>query len=142
MTPLTAGALITQSPGLGAQPRRLWFGTEFRNPWDAGRSISHPVVAVNPFGQRSLPAEADVTVVATATAPSSVRVYPNPWRADRPTNVITFDGLTDNSTVKIFTISGRWVRTLSSTAGAVNWDLKNDSGDPVASGLMHLSHHR
>lgn len=67
---------------------------------------------------------------------SQVREYPNPWRSDRPNNGhITFDQLPPSSTVKIFTISAHWVKTLDATGGSVQWDLTNDAGDPVASGF-------
>jgi len=67
---------------------------------------------------------------------SALRVYPSPWRSDRDSgHDIIFDGLTTASTVKIFTVSGRWVRTLGSSDGLLSWDLKNDAGDRVASGL-------
>ncbi len=65
----------------------------------------------------------------------SVRVYPNPVRAGRGDQAITFDQMPANSTVKIFTVSGRWVKTLSAPTGSVSWDLRNDSGERVASGL-------
>jgi len=71
---------------------------------------------------------ASVSVVAP-------RIYPNPWRADRPNNgYMKFDQMPANSTVKIFTISAHSVRTLDAADGSVTWDLKNDSGDNVASG--------
>ena len=71
---------------------------------------------------------------------TQVREYPNPWRSDRPNNgFITFDQMPPNSTVKIFTVSGHLVRTLTSTVSGTNvlasWDVKNDSGDKVASGV-------
>ena len=94
------------------------------------------VEAVDDLGNHSVPAQADVTLVSLASsALSSMRVYPNPWRADRPTAFITFDNMTVNSTVKIFTIAGQWVRTLSAPDGSVSWNLKNDSGNAAASGL-------
>jgi hypothetical protein len=80
-----------------------------------------------------------VTVDALSS-PSSItfaafRVYPSPWRSDlHAGHPITFDGLTANTTVKIFTISGHWVQTLVGNA-SIPWDLKNSSGDLVASGL-------
>ena len=49
--------------------------------------------------------------------------------------MITFDQMPANSTVKIFTVSGRWVKTLSAPGGSVPWDLTNDAGDRVASGI-------
>ena len=48
---------------------------------------------------------------------------------------ITFDGLTAGTSVKIFTIAGEWVATLEAPGRSVDWLLKNNSGDPVASGL-------
>jgi hypothetical protein len=67
---------------------------------------------------------------------SGARVFPNPWRSDRnPPPTMTFDRMPPNSTVKIYTVSGRFVKTLSAPAGSVSWDLKNDSGDNVGSGL-------
>jgi len=67
---------------------------------------------------------------------AALRVFPSPWRSDlHMGHDIIFDGLTANTTVKIFTVSGHWVRTLGPGDGMVTWNLKNDSGDLVASGL-------
>jgi hypothetical protein len=78
--------------------------------------------------------EGFVTVVA-ATSFGNVRVYPNPWRADKPTAGITFDGLSDNSTVKIFDIAAHAVRTFTTSNASYTWDMTNESGDKVASGV-------
>ncbi len=48
---------------------------------------------------------------------------------------MTFDHLAANTDIKIFTISGREVRRVSTTSDSATWDLKNDSGDHVASGV-------
>ena len=91
--------------------------------------------AVNIAGDPSSPAEADVTFVAASNL-DAVRMYPNPWRADKHAGTpITFDHLTGDATVKIFTISARLVATLSSQTGLASWDLKNSSGDSVQSGV-------
>jgi len=68
---------------------------------------------------------------------SSVKVYPNPWRADLHTNaLIKFENLQAASTVKIFTVSGHEVKRLSADSnGSADWDRTNDSGDKVASGV-------
>jgi hypothetical protein len=80
------------------------------------------------------PAQAYVTMVPADLG--SVRVYPNPWRSDKHGGrMITFDNLAINSTIKIFTVSGHWVKTLPISSTSVMWDLTNDSGDKVASGL-------
>jgi hypothetical protein len=47
---------------------------------------------------------------------------------------MVFDNLQPDSEVKIFTLAGKWVRTLRAPAGSVTWDLKNDAGENIASG--------
>ena len=82
----------------------------------------------------SAPAQAEVMVLATGLG--NVRVFPNPWRADRHTGrSIMFDGLTDPATVKIYSLSGQWVKTLNASSGMASWNLKTDSGDSAASGV-------
>jgi len=71
----------------------------------------------------------------TSSTPG-VRVYPNPWRGNQHAGKpITFDQMNGNSTVKIFTEDAHWVKTLQASSGSVTWDLTNDSGNKVASGL-------
>jgi hypothetical protein len=92
------------------------------------------VIAYGSDGQASAPAHASVTLVSADLA--GVRVYPNPWRSDRhATRSITFDMLTVNTTIKIFTVSGNHVKTLPSSSTSTTWDLTNESGDRVASGI-------
>jgi hypothetical protein len=82
------------------------------------------------------PASPAPVITNAATELSAVRVYPSPWRSNIHTgHPVTFSGLTADATVKIFTVSGRWVKSVSSTGSQATWDLKNDSGDTVASGL-------
>ena len=86
----------------------------------------------------------NVTVTVTSdssgggntTGSFAPQVYPNPWRSDRgyPAQ-ITFDQLTGNTTLKIFTVSGHLVKTLTTSASSIPWDLTNDSGSTVASGI-------
>jgi hypothetical protein len=68
----------------------------------------------------------------------NTRVYPNPWRVDRDaatTKGVTFDLLTLTAQVRIFDIAGHHVRSLTPSAGTATWDLKNDAGQDVASGI-------
>jgi hypothetical protein len=39
------------------------------------------------------------------------------------------------SDVKIFTVSGHKIKDLDGSSGSVTWDLTNDSGNQVASGI-------
>ena len=95
------------------------------------------LVAVQAFGTNGAVSTIAQTMMTLVAADfSALRVYPSPWRSDlHGGHPITFDGLTANTTVKIFTVSGHWVRTLGPGNGVLAWDLKNDSGDLVASGL-------
>lgn len=64
------------------------------------------------------------------------RVFPNPWRSDRDgATSITFDRLPSDSTVRVFTTSGREIKTLDAASGTATWDGTNDSGERVASGI-------
>lgn len=75
-------------------------------------------------------------VADTVAATASVRVFPNPWRADRHAQpLMTFDALAGDATVQIFTAAGHLVRTLPSRGNAAQWDLTADDGQRVASGL-------
>jgi len=67
----------------------------------------------------------------------NVQVYPNPWRSDKHAGhpSITFAGLTTGTTIKIFTVAGHHVKELHADTGSLPWDLTNDAGDKVASGV-------
>jgi hypothetical protein len=81
----------------------------------------------------STPATARITLVDSSL--SGVKVYPNPWRSDRFSGDLTFSGLTGQATVKIFTVSAHHVKTLNTAGGSVPWDLRNEDGQKVASGI-------
>ena len=49
--------------------------------------------------------------------------------------VTSSDGVIPGATIKIFDLAARWVRTLQPTSDSISWDLRNDKGDLVASGL-------
>ncbi len=72
---------------------------------------------------------------AVLTVLPVIRVYPNPWRVDRHSgSLITLNGLAASSTIKIYTLSGHWIKTLPPASGVATWDVKNDVGESVASG--------
>jgi hypothetical protein len=68
---------------------------------------------------------------------AALRVYPNPWRADRHAHFfVTFDGLPANATLRLFALNGHAIKTLKADAdGKAFWDRTNQNGDAVASGL-------
>jgi len=84
-------------------------------------------ITINPAGSGVIPAGSDL---------ASMRVYPNPWRKDKHAgHPITFDQMGLGSDIKIFTVSGHKVKELDGSSGSVTWDLTNNNGDPVASGI-------
>lgn len=63
--------------------------------------------------------------------------YPNPYRPSKGHSKITFTKLTTAASIKIYTVSGELVRTVEkdSTNDAISWDVLNESGQKIASGL-------
>ena len=99
-----------------------------RNAWKIGVVI----LALGGFAQR-----ARAEVVTSPGSFGQVRAYPNPWKSDKHAKPeINFDGFPQNTvtTLRIFTISGELVRKLSGM-GSIPWDLRNGSGETVASGV-------
>lgn len=79
-------------------------------------------------------ATAYVTLVSADL--DGIKVYPNPWRADRHSSQdVLFDNLSLGTTIKIFTISGHRVQEISATGSQARWNRQNDSGQTVASGI-------
>ncbi len=82
-----------------------------------------------------------------------INVFPNPYYAYNPeepnrfTRFVTFTHLPERVTIRLFTISGIQVRKLSEgdkqtlDSQFLRWDLKNEAGLPVASGvyIAHIS---
>ena len=63
----------------------------------------------------------------------AARVYPNPAHVADGDTQVTFDEL-GSATIEIYTVQGQLVRRASAES-VFQWDLKNDSGREVASGV-------
>jgi hypothetical protein len=76
-------------------------------------------------------------------AVGNVNVFPNPYIGFNPLEknkyerFVTFSHLPNRATLRIFNLAGVLVRTLakSSSDQFLQWDLKNESGFPVAAGM-------
>lgn len=68
---------------------------------------------------------------------SHAHVYPNPCKISNGCTGVTFTRLTLRATVHIFTVSGEKVKTVekNNNIDSVGWDLRNEAGAKVASGL-------
>ncbi len=66
-----------------------------------------------------------------------VIVYPNPFRKSFRQNEIVFGKIPNGCEIFIYTASGKMVRHLKETDfnGGVNWDLRNEAGREVGSGV-------
>jgi hypothetical protein len=72
-----------------------------------------------------------------------ISVFPNPYFAfnsaepDKYTRFVTFNRLPQEATIRIFTLSGILVKTLqkNNTSQFFRWNLLNESGLPVGSGM-------
>ncbi|MFA5975840.1 MAG: fibronectin type III domain-containing protein [Elusimicrobiota bacterium] len=105
-----------------------------------GNAYYISVKAYDAEGNSSAESRATVTTITSSSASGildGVRAYPNPWRSDRhaASSGVTFDRLPAGSQVKLFTLSGRWAATLNETNQQAVWNLTNDNGKQVASGI-------
>ena len=74
---------------------------------------------------------------------SLINVVPNPYygyskyESSQLDNRVKITNLPKKSTIRIFTVNGTLVRTIkkSDDLTSIDWDLKNDHGIPIASGL-------
>lgn len=94
------------------------------------------------------PTYGDETVAKNENAMDKIRVVPNPYYGystlDRTISdkFVTFRNLPLNCTIKIYTLGGDLIRTLSKTAtgnitssSTLEWNLQNQDRVPVASGI-------
>ena len=72
---------------------------------------------------------------------NELKVYPNPYNPKKHSQGLTIDGLTEEATIKIYTITGELLRKVEygSKDGRAVWDGKNDSGEKVSSGVYIIS---
>jgi hypothetical protein len=73
---------------------------------------------------------------------SGMYVYPNPLiQSEFDNPVMTITGLVNGSTVKIYTVSGRLIKTIDGTmlGSTVSWDGKDENGKDLSSGVYLVS---
>lgn len=68
---------------------------------------------------------------------STAHAYPNPCKKRLGCDGVNFTRLTLTGRIRVYTISGELVRTIIKTGNldSMGWDLRNESGHTVASGL-------
>lgn len=136
----------------GPQPV-MYFATWQRrnaNPWtDANVMTITPNRPNTPEDVFSFTAPAPKKGAALdAASAQNIGVYPNPYYAFNPAEnttlnrFVTFNNLPPNATIRIFNMAGQLVRKLEKVndpSQFLRWDLQNQTGLPVASG-MYIAH--
>ncbi len=103
------------------------------------------ITAQNIFSKSGIPIKkgqgSQTLFIFPRTFLSEVYTYPNPCRLGAGHESITFANLSQNETIKILTVSGKVIRTLKKTNNNIDivWDLKNDKGKLVGSGIYVYS---
>ena len=130
-----------------SKPYAKAYAASWGNVFNAS-SIDTPAVAVNNNYPLYAFSTSDITTRtnsnATAkTALDMINVVPNPYYAYSAyegttlDNIIKITNLPEKCTISIYTINGTLIRVLSKSepTTSFNWDLKNQAGIPIASGL-------
>lgn len=107
---------------------------------DTLRIVARGLAAAN--GREMKPGRGDsiqLIVPENGSTPTDNKIfaYPNPFKVNDWVRQITFANLRQNDRVNIMTSQGQRVKTLVNTGvdGDLGWDLTNDRGDHVASGI-------
>ena len=66
---------------------------------------------------------------------SNIKVYPNPYKPGLGAGGIIFDNLTENTEIRIYTIEGKLVITILPDTINYQWNVKNESGNKLSSGV-------
>jgi len=118
----------------------VWWDTQFNQGDVVTIQYANPIqVGVDKFSFTM-----KATDVVTSDLVKEVNVYPNPYygfhelEASRSNKFVSFNHLPQTATIKIYSLGGTLVRQLDKTDDGtqfLDWNLKNQYGYPVASGL-------
>lgn len=138
---------------LGAPTPMMWLSTATRRgnvAFQAGDQLL--ITAYHPNGpghvfEFTAPGNVIGNTDLAKTDVSMVNVFPNPYYGANPQETnryyrfVTFTHLPQKATIRIFNLAGVMVRKLTKDDATqfLKWDLQNDSGYPVGSGL-YLAH--
>jgi hypothetical protein len=129
------------------RPFDTWY-----NDADGGKKTGHPRYRFKIEGRQTTPLDA----AQVQNALDSIKVVPNPYYGYSPyetsqfSNVVKITNLPAKCTVTIYSLDGRFIRQYrrdevyapyQQISPDLEWDLKNNKGIPVASGvyLIHVN---
>jgi hypothetical protein len=131
------GIVDGTSPPLQAKTLTVHWLDEARNLWvplpTSVDLASRRASAVTPQGA------AFALIGQAYTDLSETIAFPTPYRASPGDSGITFSGIGQDATIRIYTVSGRLLREIpiSGGNGTYQWDVKNSDGQPVKSGMYY-----
>jgi len=140
-----------------APDRSIWIGTERQGLWHFGPDFERlirnftiqnsplPSSQINSLALNEKTGELFIGTsvgslsfrgesIRSAEALGSLKIYPNPIRRDF-NGVLSIEGTTDYSTLKIATTAGRVVASMAVGGGKVTWNLRDPSGNRIAPGI-------
>ena len=117
----------------------VWWDTQFNQGDVVLFQYANPIQ----IGQDNFTFSSTATVTASSNDVSEVSVYPNPYygtheiESSRADKYVSFNHLPVEATIDIYSLGGVFVRSIDKNdAGQfAQWDLKNQYGYPVASGM-------
>ncbi len=126
ITGIPAEYVLTYDP-----PVNFNYGQEINVTIDAS-DLADPV---NVMAQHAYSFIIEQAKIPFAEDLSQAKTYPNPYKGNYFSG-ITFDSLTEGSKIKIYTLSGQLIKEIEvSDEGMVFWDVKNEQGKKIASGI-------
>ncbi|MCU0641130.1 MAG: Ig-like domain-containing protein [Candidatus Margulisbacteria bacterium] len=131
-----SGIVDGTNPAVMARALWLYRLDETNGLWVKMPNIT--VDTVNHYVAATVPHFSVYTLMATpASSLTTAYAFPNPFKPGAGHTQVIFTNLSAQCTIKIFTLTGDLVRTIPVTdgTGQAGWDVKNDSGEDVASGL-------
>ena len=140
-----------------APDRSIWIGTERQGLWHFGPDFEKlirnftiqnsplPSSQINSLALNEKTGELFIGTsvgslsfrgesIRSAEALGSLKIYPNPIRRDF-NGVLSIEGTTDYSTLKIATTAGRVVASMAVGGGKVTWNMRDPSGNRIAPGI-------
>jgi len=91
------------------------------------------------FGTEAGLATLTTAAVTPRTSFDGLKIYPNPYLLPS-SDVVTIDGLVENSSVKVLSVSGSLIKDISTPGGRIGfWDGTDDRGNLVPSGIYIIT---
>ncbi|MEW6516225.1 MAG: LamG-like jellyroll fold domain-containing protein [candidate division FCPU426 bacterium] len=134
----TASATASASPTVTPTPSITPSPTQSSTSTATLTATISPTSTISPTASPTFTLTPSPTLDVAALDLDRVILYPNPYRADfKPRPEVTFINLPQRAVIRIYNVSGKlvWQTTKDSNSNRQTWNLNNEQGRPVASGV-------